>query len=241
MAAATLELLRCERVHGHPEPYVRRAALLAAGQVLGAVPPARLATAMLGAAAGGAGGAPAVLPAAVAARDAADEALVSRLEWLRQWVESVAEQDTDDSCRRVLPWLAVASLAGGLWCFGAVMRSQAASLVAVLSKPGMHGCLERGQTQRAAAGKPWLAIAAGRARHPMHAHPPLLSPRCRMMAGGVQKLQGNLAAGALQALGSSQPASPLESGSLLPLPQAGGGGPVGLPSRGLRLPDIRLP
>lgn len=33
LAAATLELMRCGRVHNHPEPFVRRAALLAAGQV----------------------------------------------------------------------------------------------------------------------------------------------------------------------------------------------------------------
>jgi telomere length regulation protein len=92
LAAATLELMRCGRVHAHPEPYVRRAALLAAGHVLGAVPPARLASAMLGAAAGGGGGARAT---------AADEALVPRLEWLRSWVEGVARQDTDDSCRCV--------------------------------------------------------------------------------------------------------------------------------------------
>lgn len=69
---------------------MRRAALLAAGQVLGAVPPARLATAMLGAAAGS---------QLAASRDAADDALVSRLEWLREWSEGVAASDPDDSCR----------------------------------------------------------------------------------------------------------------------------------------------
>ncbi len=68
-------------------------------QVLGAVPPARLATAMLSSAAGSAS--PSVaLSAAAAARDAADEALVSRLEWLRGWTEQVAEKDPDDSCRQ---------------------------------------------------------------------------------------------------------------------------------------------
>ena len=134
LACATLELMRCARVHNHPEPFVRRAALLAAGQVrgrgkggarvrcrvwrareppwhqhqqgvrggqqlllfadahrspslswpaqvLGSVPPARLATAMLNSVAGGGCGG-----GAAAARDAADDALVSRLEWLRGWV-----------------------------------------------------------------------------------------------------------------------------------------------------------
>lgn len=70
----------------------------AAPQVLGAVPPARLATAMLASAAGRPGGGAALSVAA--ARDAADEALVSRLEWLREWTEGVAERDPDDSCRR---------------------------------------------------------------------------------------------------------------------------------------------
>lgn len=72
---------------------------------------------------------------------------------------------------------------------------------------------------------------------------PLIVHR-RMMAEGVGKLQGSLAAGALAALGSGQQASPLE-GSLLPLPSAAGGalaGRVGVSLTGsLRLPDIRLP
>ncbi|PSC76828.1 telomere length regulation TEL2-like protein [Micractinium conductrix] len=99
LAAATLELMRIGRVHNHPEPYVRRAALLAGGQVLGAVPPARLATAMLGSAASGGAASGVAVSGAAAARDAADEALVSRLEWLRGWTDSVAQGDTDDSCR----------------------------------------------------------------------------------------------------------------------------------------------
>lgn len=81
-------------------------------QVLGAVPPARLATAMLSSAAGGPT-AGIALSAAAAARDAADEALVSRLEWLRGWTEQVAEKDADDSCRQegwVGGWAVVAPL-----------------------------------------------------------------------------------------------------------------------------------
>ena len=61
-----------------------------------------------------------------------------------------------------------------------------------------------------------------------------------MMADGVRKLQGHLAAGALAALGSGQPASPLESGSLLPLPGTGGSGRAGV-SLPVGLSDIRLP
>ena len=72
---------------------------------------------------------------------------------------------------------------------------------------------------------------------------PLIVHR-RMMAEGVGKLQGSLAAGALAALGSGQQAAPLE-GSLLPLPSAAGGalaGRVGVSLTGsLRLSDIRLP
>lgn len=80
----------------------------AAPQVLGAVPPARLATAMLTSAAGGPSGGPAL--SAAAARDAADEALVSRLDWLREWAEGVAEGDPDDSCRH--GWGSLE----GCWC-----------------------------------------------------------------------------------------------------------------------------
>ena len=59
-----------------------------------------------------------------------------------------------------------------------------------------------------------------------------------MMAGGVRKLQGNLASGALAALGSSQAAGPRE-GELLPLAGAGPGG-ISLPPA-VGLPHIRLP
>lgn len=57
----------------------------------------------------------------------------------------------------------------------------------------------------------------------------------------MRKLQGNLAAGALAALGSSQLASPLDSGSLLPLGGNSSGGSRGGVSLPIGLPDIRLP
>lgn len=73
---------------------------------------------------------------------------------------------------------------------------------------------------------------------------PPLPLHCRMMAEGLGKLQGSLAAGALAALGSGQQAVRLE-GSLLPLPSAAGGalaGRAGVSLSGsLRLPGIRLP
>lgn len=60
------------------------------------------------------------------------------------------------------------------------------------------------------------------------------------MAEGVQKLQASLAAGALAALDDGgQAGGALHGGSLLPLPEQGGG--VRLPSGGLRLPGLRLP
>jgi hypothetical protein len=52
------------------------------GQVMGALPPARLAGAMLG----GSG-------------DAADNLLVERLDWARSWAEAASTSDTDPQCR----------------------------------------------------------------------------------------------------------------------------------------------
>ena len=101
IAATTLELLRAPAVHAHPQPFVRRAALVAASevginndlmmaaereacadtphlQVLSALPPARLA----GAVTGGRG-------------DVQDEMLVERLEWLQGWLGETAQGDAD--------------------------------------------------------------------------------------------------------------------------------------------------
>eukprot|EP00887_Chlorella_sp_A99_P006750 scaffold3.g6750.t1 len=73
LAAATVEFLRAERVHAHPEPFV-----------MAAVPPAQLASAMLPGVGGG---------------DARDAALLSRLEWLRDWTGQVSASDSDATCR----------------------------------------------------------------------------------------------------------------------------------------------
>ncbi|KAG2442491.1 hypothetical protein HXX76_002577 [Chlamydomonas incerta] len=104
LANATLELLRSPQVHEHPEPFVRRAALLAAGQVLGHLPPAAVAAALLGAGgAGGAGALAAGLPGGVggdgpgSSRDGGG--LGERLEWVAGWSRRVAAEDGDPHCR----------------------------------------------------------------------------------------------------------------------------------------------
>lgn len=53
---------------------------------MAALPPARLASAMLAAEGGG-------------GSDAQDSGLVSRLEWLRGWTQRAAESDADATCR----------------------------------------------------------------------------------------------------------------------------------------------
>jgi hypothetical protein len=55
-----------QQVHGHCEPGVRRCALLAAGQVLAALPAPRIAGALLG-----------------TSRDPSDAGLVDRLQWIK--------------------------------------------------------------------------------------------------------------------------------------------------------------
>lgn len=82
LAAGLLELLRAPGVSASPEPHVRRCALLAGAAVVGALPPARLAGALVG-----------------AQRDAADAHLVERLQWLQSWAAGVAAGDGDDNCR----------------------------------------------------------------------------------------------------------------------------------------------
>ncbi len=66
------------QVHGHVDAYVRRAALLAVGQVVASLPPARVAAALLASEAGRA-------DAMTGSRgpDAADRGLLERLEWVQ--------------------------------------------------------------------------------------------------------------------------------------------------------------
>lgn len=97
LAAAVIELIRGARVHDSEEPYVRRAALLAASQALAAIPPASVASAMLG-----------VTDTAGGAAAAQSSALAERLRWLRGWVQQTASQDPDANC------LMMAGACGGL-------------------------------------------------------------------------------------------------------------------------------
>lgn len=86
-----MELIRAPRVHDNPEPYVRRAALMTASQVLAAVRPARLASSML------LGGPGAGMNAGAAAGH--DDGLLARLQWLQGWTGAVAGADPDENCR----------------------------------------------------------------------------------------------------------------------------------------------
>lgn len=62
--------------------FVRRAALVAASQVVRHLPPARLAGASVG-----------------RQQDAQDAVLVERLQWLTSWAQAVAAGDVDEHCR----------------------------------------------------------------------------------------------------------------------------------------------
>jgi len=86
LAAATIELVNGRGVHDSDEPYVRRAALLAASQALSAIPPASIATAMLG------------TQEEIGGRSGA-AALADRLRWLGEWVGDTADEDPDENCR----------------------------------------------------------------------------------------------------------------------------------------------
>ncbi|KAK9908206.1 hypothetical protein WJX75_004272 [Coccomyxa subellipsoidea] len=82
LAAALLELLAAPEVHAHAEPYVRRSALIAVSQVMGAMPAAGLARLLSGG-------------------SMAEGTLVDRLEWVRAWTEATAAADPDPQCREL--------------------------------------------------------------------------------------------------------------------------------------------
>ncbi|KAL6767586.1 hypothetical protein ACKKBF_B35845 [Auxenochlorella protothecoides x Auxenochlorella symbiontica] len=82
LTAATLELVRCEAVHAHAEPYVRRAAVLAVAQAVTSLPPGILARAMLS-----------------TTSAPGDSMLVHQLEWAGAWLDEVHGRDSDDTCR----------------------------------------------------------------------------------------------------------------------------------------------
>lgn len=85
LTTAVLELIKAQHVHDSEEPYVRRAALMAASHALMAVPPAAIATSLL--------------PLELGAQAHHQSPVVERLEWLRGWVEETAAQDPDKNCR----------------------------------------------------------------------------------------------------------------------------------------------
>eukprot|EP00873_Tetraselmis_striata_P019947 jgi/Tetstr1/440211/TSEL_028562.t1 len=79
-AAAMLELLQQTPLHAHQQPFVRRCALLAASQVLDALPPARLA-------------------ASLSSGGADSDPMLGQLKWLHEWVEKTQLEDADEQCR----------------------------------------------------------------------------------------------------------------------------------------------
>ncbi|KAK9868756.1 hypothetical protein WJX84_007936 [Apatococcus fuscideae] len=87
LSGALVELLRTPAVHRHPEAYVRRAALIAVSQVIRAMPPSRLAGAILASDSNASSG------------DGQDVAVVERLEWVRQFARDTASADADPECR----------------------------------------------------------------------------------------------------------------------------------------------
>ena len=80
------------------DPYVRRAALLAAGQLLASLPPPRVAAALLSAQGGAIQGGS--LPLVGGSRGGGEDGgLLERLEWVQGWVRGVAGGDADETCR----------------------------------------------------------------------------------------------------------------------------------------------
>jgi telomere length regulation protein len=122
LAAAVIELIKGQNVHDNEEPYVRKAALMAASHACMAVPAGSIATALLPAALSSATGAGAVARSS----SSASTALVERLEWMREWAEEVAQHDSDKDCRMM------AAACRGLQ--GALSAEAMASLAASVSE-----------------------------------------------------------------------------------------------------------
>ncbi|KAK9822319.1 hypothetical protein WJX74_006980 [Apatococcus lobatus] len=87
LSGALVELIRSPAVHQHAEPFVRRAALVAASQVIRAIPPSSLAGAILGSKTTASGG------------SAQDMVVMERLHWVQQWAKETASEDADPECR----------------------------------------------------------------------------------------------------------------------------------------------
>jgi telomere length regulation protein len=90
LAAAVIELVKAKQVHGSEEPYVRRAALMAAVQALTAIPPALVASSLMSASGG-----------REVTRRIESTQVGGLLEWLREWIASVEEGDPDENCRKM--------------------------------------------------------------------------------------------------------------------------------------------
>eukprot|EP00884_Botryococcus_braunii_P006828 jgi/Botrbrau1/16146/Bobra.0281s0003.1 len=82
LALALMELVGAGPVHASPHAFVRRAALIACSQVMVALPPSRVAGALLGKPGLG-----------------SDAQLLDRLEWGRAWALKISSADPDPSCR----------------------------------------------------------------------------------------------------------------------------------------------
>lgn len=83
IAAAVIELVKANNVHNSEEPYVRRAALVAATQVIMAIPPSLVGPGLMEQKRDGAG------------------ALVDSIDWLNRWISSVSQSDGDRHCREM--------------------------------------------------------------------------------------------------------------------------------------------
>jgi telomere length regulation protein len=116
LALATMELLHIPRIHDHPEPFVRRAALLLAGHVVSqGVPPSLLASAALLLSSSSSSSSSSKdtinisstiiaystttdLTITTGIDTTTEETAVRLLHWLMQWVDSVADKDSDETC-----------------------------------------------------------------------------------------------------------------------------------------------
>ncbi|KAL4542152.1 hypothetical protein Ndes2526B_g06634 [Nannochloris sp. 'desiccata'] len=128
LASAVIELIKGQNVHNNEEPYVRRAALMAASHACMAVPPGAISTALLTSSVSSSVAAAAALSSVAKSQSSssASAALVERLEWLRGWAEDIAENDSDNSCRKM------AAACRGLQ--GALAAEAMASLAASVSE-----------------------------------------------------------------------------------------------------------
>ena len=93
LTLAVVELIRGHHVHDSEEPFVRRAALMAASHAVMAIPPSAIATAMLPV------NSHSIINTNNSNSNQQSVALVERLEWLREWAEKTAESDVDENCR----------------------------------------------------------------------------------------------------------------------------------------------